>query len=95
MSLNERINNDFAYHAVTGEQQQKLVEVRELCRKLAHRLTELVPDGREIALALTSLECVMLWSNAGISRESPVPVLPSPVPEPPAVVPEPPLEVAS
>lgn len=43
---------------------------REACLELAFRIRELVPPGREQALAITNLEEVMFWGNAGIARKS-------------------------
>jgi len=31
-------------------------------------LNEIIPDGREKSLAITHLEEVMFWSNAGLAR---------------------------
>lgn len=42
--------------------------VRNSCLHLAFQLDELVPDGREKSLAITNLEQVMFWANAGIAR---------------------------
>lgn len=43
-------------------------KIRETCLDLAVTIKILVPNGREQALALTNLEQVMMWSNAGIAR---------------------------
>ena len=68
--LTERIINDFQFHPadeVTGLQHQA---VREACELAAHKLSKLVPPGRELSLALTKLEEAMMWGNAGIARQS-------------------------
>ncbi len=39
------------------------------CLGLAEWIAFHVPDGREQSLALTKLEEVMFWCNAGIARE--------------------------
>lgn len=75
-ALNERINRDFAHSDATGEQVASMEEVRQRCRELAHRLTELVPDGRELSLALTNLQAVMFWAHSGIANALPVFELP-------------------
>jgi len=72
MDLNQRINHDFASQSLQADQTAQMEEVRQQCRTLAHRLTELVPEGRELSLVLTNLEQVMFWSCAGIARALPV-----------------------
>lgn len=60
----------FEYHKPKDEATaQKLNLVRNLCFDLAEELNEIVPDGREKSLAITHLEEVMFWANAGIARE--------------------------
>ncbi|MFC5184376.1 Acb2/Tad1 domain-containing protein [Actinomadura harenae] len=59
----------FAYHPPTtpkkvGDHQG----VRVACSELAARLDELLPDGREKALAMTQIEQAMFWANAAIAR---------------------------
>ncbi len=44
--------------------------VRNLCLSLAESLKLYVPPGRELSLAITNLEQVMMWANAGIAREN-------------------------
>ena len=66
--LQARITNDFQYHAPTPEAIVKMQELRDQARLLAHAINFSVPDGREKALALTKLEEVSMWANAGIAR---------------------------
>ena len=42
--------------------------VRENCLSLAREISSIMPDSREKSLALTKLEEVMFWANAGIAR---------------------------
>ena len=42
--------------------------LRENCLELANWLVDNIPDSRERAKALTRLEEVMFWGNAGIAR---------------------------
>jgi hypothetical protein len=42
-----------------------------MARKFASLIVERVPGGREQALALTKLEEVVMWANAGIARNPP------------------------
>ncbi len=43
-------------------------EIRETMKEAAEDVIQLVPAGRERALALTKLEEAMMWANAGIAR---------------------------
>jgi hypothetical protein len=60
----------FTFHpATTKERQDQHASVREACATLADLLNGWVPEGREKSLALTNLEQVMFWANAGIARQ--------------------------
>lgn len=64
------LDRRFAYHpAATQERRDDHESVRDACRDLARHLNELLPEGREKALAITHLETVMFWANAGIARQ--------------------------
>ncbi len=63
------LENRFAYHKPKNEQTTRNHDlVRNLCQDLAEELNEVVPEGREKSLAITHLEQVMMWANAGIAR---------------------------
>lgn len=63
------IEHRFAYHAPTSPiRASEHASVRESCSMLAGLLNDIVPEGREKALALTKLEEVMFWANAAIAR---------------------------
>lgn len=69
MMTTEEINKRFNYHApkdgtVVGYHEA----IRSTCANAAHWIDQLVPDGREKALALTKIEEAMMWANAGIAR---------------------------
>jgi hypothetical protein len=65
------IENRFKHHPPTSGKTINAHEaVRTFCLDLANNINKLVPDSREKSLALTKLEEVMMWSNAGIARES-------------------------
>lgn len=65
------IDHRFAFHpASTREKQDEHSSARAAMREAALRVLELVPEGREKALALTKLEEAMMWANAGIARAS-------------------------
>lgn len=66
---NPELTNRFRFHpANTPERISHHGIVRDRCGDLAQQLDEVIPAGREKALALTKLEEVMFWANAGIAR---------------------------
>lgn len=66
--LTRRITSDFKFHPATETTGPFYTEVRQACELLAHRLHSLIPESRELSLALTKLEEAMFWANAGIAR---------------------------
>jgi hypothetical protein len=68
MDLLPRILNDFEFHPASPEKGERHQHIRDLCKQLAIELAGAVPAGRELSLALTSLEETMMWANAGIAR---------------------------
>lgn len=66
--LTARINRDFEYHAPSVGAVNDMKYLRNKARFLAAAINVNVPNGREKALALTKLEEVVMWSNAGIAR---------------------------
>jgi hypothetical protein len=63
------IEHRFAFHAATTEEKRDAhTSVRQQCRALADFLNEKLPEGREKSLAITHLEEVMFWGNAGLAR---------------------------
>ena len=63
-----RLLEVFTYHAPQGDQVERYAAIRAEAYALACRLCELVPAGRERALALTHLEEAVMFANAGIAR---------------------------
>lgn len=59
----------FTYHPPTEAKITRMVEIREKAKELAYLLNSNVRDGREQSLAVTHLEDVVMWANAGIARE--------------------------
>lgn len=66
--LNLDLERRFTYHKPTEEKAAKFPVIRDKAKELAYILEELCPNGREKSLALTKLEEVVMWANAGISR---------------------------
>lgn len=60
--------NRFTYHPPVEEDIKKYELIRGVALSFSTVLNDLVPDGREKALAITHLEEVVFWSNAGIAR---------------------------
>lgn len=58
----------FAFHPADGPTGQTHDTVRSSVHDCASDLCELIPPGRELSLALTSLEQAMMWGNAGVAR---------------------------
>ena len=68
VNMNKDIENRFTYHAPKKEDIAKFPIIRDSAKELAYLVKELVPAGREQSLALTKLEEVVMWANAGIVR---------------------------
>lgn len=62
------IEQRFMVHPADDLQIKKMENVRDECLATARHIIKYVPQGREQALALTALEEVMFWANAGIAR---------------------------
>lgn len=68
---NQDLVHRFAFHpATTDEKRNEHTSVRTHCLELAQFINEKVPEGREKSLAITKLEEVMMWANAGIARNN-------------------------
>lgn len=68
MDIYSDLHNRFDYHPADQAKGEKHALMRSYCLALATSIQELVPDGREKALALTKVEEAMMWANAGIAR---------------------------
>jgi len=58
----------FMSHPVSEETARHIEYVRHACLDLAVDIDNMVPASREKSLAITNLEEVMFWANAGIAR---------------------------
>lgn len=67
MSNPSEIIRRFTYRAPSDITRPLHEQVNELTLTLAHKLDELLPDGREKDLALTALEDVRMRSNQAIA----------------------------
>jgi len=68
MTKQEQIEKAFTYHAPKGTQAERYVAIRNAAKTYAELLVHLCPESRELSLALTHLEEVVMWSNASIAR---------------------------
>lgn len=68
MSKKDQIENAFTYHPPKGDQPERYTKIRNVAKELAFLIDECVPDSREKSVAMTNLEQVVMWANAGISR---------------------------
>lgn len=64
----EELDIRFTYHPPHGDQPERYTKIGNKVRELADLIAELCPDSREQSLAMTHLEEVRMWANAGISR---------------------------
>jgi hypothetical protein len=69
--LDPDLEKRFNFHpANTKEKKEAHERVRGICKDVAYFIKSNVPPGREQSLALTHLEEVMMWANAGIARNN-------------------------
>jgi hypothetical protein len=67
--MTEGLHHRFAYHPPKDDSVKARHEgIRAGAWELAEEWDGLLPDGREKALAMTSLETAMMWGNAAIAR---------------------------
>lgn len=66
--MNQAIENNFKYHAPSGEQPQKYIDLRAKGKELAYLIDQLCPNSREKSIALTNLEQAIMWANASVAR---------------------------
>lgn len=63
------LENRFNFHpAPDDEKRNARTSIRAACLELALFINGSVPDGHEKSSAITHLEEVMFWANAGIAR---------------------------
>lgn len=68
-ALDADLEKRFNYHKPTPEKAEIYPVIRLAAKEFAYLLKKHVPAGRELSCALTKLEEVVMWANAGISRE--------------------------
>lgn len=66
--LNLDLDSLFDTHNVSEVGRANMADIREACADTAYKIKRLAPEGAEKTLALTKLQEVMFWANAGIAR---------------------------
>lgn len=56
------------HHPPKDDQNERYVEIRQLCLALSTSLAYLTPPSREQSLAFTKIEEAQFWANSAISR---------------------------
>lgn len=68
MIKSEDLDKDFAFHPPKTEDIKAAHEdIRVAARRFMDIVNNLVPDGREKALARTKIQEAMMWANKGIA----------------------------
>lgn len=63
------LENRFNFHPATTEEKANAhTSIRVHCFDVAAHINNAMPDCREKSLAITALEEVMFWGNAGLAR---------------------------
>ncbi|HEY0769778.1 MAG TPA: hypothetical protein VGD31_05545 [Sphingobacteriaceae bacterium] len=63
------LENRFKFHPAKNDKTaEEHSRIRYSCLDLAKIVNDTVPESREKSLAITHLEQVMMWANAGIAR---------------------------
>lgn len=66
------LTHRFTYHPpVSSERAATHERIRRMGLAMAIELDDLIPDGREKALAMTHLEETVMWANAALARAVP------------------------
>lgn len=67
--MDEReLENRFTYHKPFEEDIEIYASIRSFANEFASLINNSVPDSREKSLAITKLEEVVMWANAGKAR---------------------------
>jgi hypothetical protein len=69
--MEERLNQ-YTYHRPSDDQVSRMQELRNKASALAATLDSLCPPSRELSIAHTNLEQMVMWANAAIARNEPL-----------------------
>lgn len=64
----DRLNQNFSYIAPRSDQVPRYQIIRSTGKVFANELMRLCPPSRELSIAMTKLEEVVMWANAAIAR---------------------------
>lgn len=64
------LESDYRPYQPTADQARKMEVVRGKAKDLAYAVYRLVPGSREQSSALSRLDEVVFWANAGITRNT-------------------------
>lgn len=67
--MNATLEEVYTYHSPTPAQQTRYVALRDGGIALAKLITELTPQSRAQAAALTNVQQAVMWANAAIANE--------------------------
>jgi len=67
-TIQQRLDNDYQYHAPMGDQQERYVFLRNEGKRLAMAIVQNTPVSREQSVALTLLDQLLMMANAAIAR---------------------------
>lgn len=65
---NQEIKNRFTFHPASADQASLYETIRAYGLELATYLNDVCPQSRELSVALTKLDEVVMWANASIAR---------------------------
>ena len=68
MITESELDTRFSYHAPDEWQVERYQEIREEAREFADLLVRYCPNSRELSLAMTHLDSVVMFANAAIAR---------------------------
>jgi hypothetical protein len=68
LSKMSQVEKSFTYHAPKGDQVRRYELIRAMGEHIAVNLIDLCPESRELSVALTKLDEVVMWANASIAR---------------------------
>jgi len=67
-NIQEKIENDFAYHSPKGDQTARYEQLRNKAKEFALLIVELTPESLEQEQALQLLNLATMSANASIAR---------------------------
>ena len=69
----EKIRENFRYHAPDDSQRRTFEDIREMLTEVAVGVAALTPDSRERSLFLTTMENAQMWANKSVAIHGPRP----------------------